>query len=135
MRTAETQDKDEGLWRPCQDLIARFGSRMCKLIIKSELADLPVRVRRTWFGSGTAGGVWLRGWDRTGPALALWNSSRSMRVWLYRGGVRRAAKWLRVTNWRGRGVAADFAVIGRLRRARVGRPGLGPEGAKKAQRH
>lgn len=38
-------------------------------------------------------------------------------------------------DWRGRGVAAGFAVIGRLRRARVGRPGLGPEDAKMAQRH
>ena len=29
-------------------------------------------------------------------------------------------------DWRGCGVAAAFAVIGRLRRARVSRPGLGP---------
>lgn len=70
MRTAGTQDKDGGLWRPCQDLIARFGSRMCKSIIKSELGGLPARVRRTWFGSGTAGGrvVARVGQNRTGTS-------------------------------------------------------------------
>lgn len=129
MRTAGTQDKDGGLWRPCQDLIPRFGSRICKSIIKAELADL----RRTWFGSGTAGGVWLRGWGRTRPALALWNSSRSNVC------PRTCATdplMVSSDDWRGRGVAADFAVIGQLRTGAAKSSWFrAEEDAKMAQRH